>query len=96
MKFTITNFGQSRTIMVKGTGYYLTGRGGVLKTKNAEFAEVAATYPGIDIKSDKDLPKADGKKPIKVEKIIETDKTDKTDETEKVKVKKIKKTRSKK
>jgi len=87
MKFTITNFGQSRTIMVKGTGYYLTGRGGFLKTNNEELAEAAATYPGIDIKTEEET------KPIKVEKPIETDKTD---ETKKVKVKKIKKTRSKK
>ena len=86
MKFTITNFGQSRTIMVKGTGYYLTGRGGFLKTNNKELAEASATYPGIDVE-------AEETKPIKVEKIIETDKTD---ETKKVKVKKIKKTRSKK
>ena len=89
MKFTITNFGQSRTIMVKGTGYYLIGRGGFLKTNNKELAEASATYPGIDVE-------AEETKPIKVEKIIETDKTDKTDETKKVKVKKIKKTRSKK
>ena len=88
MKFTITNFGQSRTIMVKGTGYYLTGRGGFLKTNNKELAEASATYPGIDVEAEKDLPKADGKKPIEVEKIIEKKPLEK--------VKKIKKTRSKK
>jgi len=88
MKFIITNFGQSRTIMVKGTGYYLTGRGGVLKTNNEEFAEVAATYPGIDVESEKEETK-----PIKVEKIIEK----KPIEVKPLeKVKKIKKTRSKK
>ena len=81
MKFTITNFGQSRTIMVKGTGYYLTGRGGFLKTNNKELAEASATYPGIDVE-------AEETKPIEVEKIIEKKPLEK--------VKKIKKTRSKK
>ena len=86
MKFIITNHGQSRTIMVKGTGYYLTGRGGFLKTNNKELAEASATYPGIDVE-------AEETKPIKVEKIIEK----KPIEVKPLeKVKKIKKTRSKK
>ena len=88
MKFTITNFGQSRTIMVKGTGYYLTGRGGFLKTNNKELAEASATYPGIDVE-------AEETKPIKVEKIIEK-KPIEVKPLEEVKIIKKKKTRSKK
>jgi len=87
MKFTITNFGQSRTIMVNGTGYYLTGRRGILKTNNEALAEAAATYPGIDVKTEKEA------KPIKVEKIIEK-KPIKVEPLKKVKT--IKKKRSKK
>jgi len=88
MKFIITNFGQSRTIMVKGTGYYLTGRGGFLKTNNKELAEASATYPGIDVE-------AEETKPIKVEKIIEK-KPIEVKPLEEVKIIKKKKTRSKK
>lgn len=53
MKYKITNFGQSRTIMVQGTGYYLTGRGASLETDNPRFAEAAATYPQVRVESEK-------------------------------------------
>lgn len=55
MKFKIINYGQSRTIMVQGTGYYLTGRGASLETDNPKFAEAAATYPQVTVESEKSV-----------------------------------------
>ncbi len=72
MKYKITNFGQSRTIMVQGTGYYLTGRGTSLETNNPKFAEAAATYPQVKVESEKVEVKPPKKKPV------ESNKSEKT------------------